>query len=324
MFEQAKLIQLLNSYTQKQTFESGPQNLYSPVRYILNIGGKRIRPLLTLMAAEAFGGPAEEVLPGAFAIELFHNFSLLHDDIMDEAPLRRGEPSVHIKYGVNSGILSGDVMLVLVYEYLRQMPNDNMFKSILTLFNSSAIEVCEGQQLDVDFETMSDVQEGLYMEMIEKKTAALLGAALGIGAYPYASLEDAKKLILFGRNLGIAFQLQDDLLDTFGDSFKVGKQKGGDILQNKKTILTIQAKKTANSVDAERLDYLYSTSDYDKEKKIKEVTAIYSRSGAKGYTEEKIKFYQNQALKNLDELLISNTAKQPFYQLVQQLMQREY
>ncbi len=324
MVKQARLLELLEKYSNQQTFKEGPQNLYAPVRYILDIGGKRIRPLLTLMAAEAFSGNAEDVLPGAFAIELFHNFSLLHDDIMDEAPLRRGQKSVHIKFGINAGILSGDVMLVLVYQYLKEMPNDGMFKQMMSLFNAAAIEVCEGQQLDVDFETMSEVEESLYLEMIEKKTAALLGAALGIGAYPYASTEEVTKLIAFGRNLGIAFQLRDDLLDTFGDTFKVGKQKGGDILQNKKTILTIHAKNSASKKDKDRLEYLFSTMGLDNHDKVEEVTAIYLRSGSKKYTEEKIEEYQTIALKNLVELNLADDMKKPFFQLAESLMARQF
>jgi len=324
MLEQGKLLELLKNYIKEQAFETGPQNLYAPVRYILNIGGKRIRPILTLMAAQAFSGNARDVLPGAFAIELFHNFSLLHDDIMDEAPLRRGKPSVHMKYGTNAGILSGDVMLVLVYEYLRKMPNDQAFKPMLELFNSAAIEVCEGQQLDVDFETMEDVQESRYLEMIEKKTAALLGAALGIGAYPYSSTTEVQKLIDFGRNLGIAFQLRDDLLDTFGDTHKVGKQKGGDILQNKKTILTIQAKKSANSNDQQTLNDLFSSNNkVEPQNKIETVSGIYVKSGAKEYTESKIEFYQDLALGSLADLNLDDKFKKPFFTLAQTLMNRE-
>jgi len=324
MLNQKELLELFVNYSKRQTFQGGPQNLYDPVRYILSIGGKKIRPILTLMAAQAFSAKAEKVLPAAFAIELFHNFSLLHDDIMDEAPLRRGKQSVHIKYGLNSGILSGDVMLVLVYDYLAHLPNDATFKDSLSLFNKAAIEVCEGQQLDVDFESMSEVPEKLYLEMVEKKTAALLGAALGIGSYPFTSRENSNELIAFGRNLGIAFQLRDDLLDTFGETHKVGKQKGGDILQNKKTILTIHATESANSEDQSRLKQLFSTNDYPSEAKIKEVTEIYMRSGAKRYTEEKIIHYQELALRNLANLNISDTHKQPFFQLSESLMNREY
>ena len=314
---------LLDQYIKAQTFESGPRNLYDPVRYIMEAGGKRIRPLLTLMAADLFDGDPREVLPGAYAVELFHNFSLLHDDIMDEAPLRRGRPSVHIKYGLNSGILSGDVMLVHVYEYLRKIPYPARFAQLIAYFNQAAIEVCEGQQLDVDFETMSIVAESLYLEMIEKKTAALLGAALAIGAIPYASEKEIDLLVKFGRDLGIAFQLRDDLLDSFGDVQKVGKQKGGDILQNKKTILTIQAMVAGKESDKIRLAHWMASGPEDGEKKIKEVTDIYIRSGAKDYTASKIDHYHRQALSHLEKIEVPRERKSPFFQLAEQLMHRE-
>lgn len=231
-----------NQYLANQSFETGPQRLYEPIRYIMSIGGKRVRPMLALLAADLFKGEIAQVLPVAYSVELFHNFSLVHDDIMDEAPLRRGKEAVHKKFGRDAGILSGDVMLVYVYQYIMnsQFPMAIKHQQIAT-FNAAAIEVCEGQQLDMDFEQMEEVPMDLYLDMIDKKTAALLWASLKMGALPFAKPEEAEMLGQFGRFLGLAFQLRDDYLDTFGRTEETGKQEGGDILQHKKTILYIYA-----------------------------------------------------------------------------------
>jgi len=319
------LSSLLSGYLEKQKFDKGPQNLYEPVRYILGIGGKRVRPILSLMAAQLFDGNPEDVLPGAFAIELFHNFSLLHDDIMDEAPLRRGKKAVHVKYGLNTGILSGDVMLVLVYDYLLKMKDLADFSLLTSLFNKAAVEVCEGQQLDVDFETRNDVSEENYISMIEKKTAALLGAALSIGAASYTTQKNLEYLEDFGRNLGISFQLIDDLLDTFGDTHKVGKQKGGDIIQNKKTILVIRAMENGSIKQKEALQEWFSSNvKHNNQEKIDAVSKLFVETGAKKATEELVNLYQQKAISAMGKIDVEERKKAPLLTLAEQLLKRDH
>jgi len=316
---------LLVDYIDSQKFNQGPQNLYEPVRYILKIGGKRIRPILSLMAAQLFEGDPKTVLPGAFAVEMFHNFSLLHDDIMDEAPLRRGKEAVHIKYGLNAGILSGDVMLVLVYQYLLKMKDAADFAFLTAQFNQAAIEVCEGQQLDVDFETRSEVSEKEYLSMIEKKTAALLGVALTVGAAPFTSQRNLELLDDFGRNLGISFQLIDDLLDTFGDTHKVGKQKGGDIIQNKKTILVIRALENASADQKKELRNWYSSEkEHNHKEKIDAVSQLFIETGAKSATEKLADDYQERAIYAMEKIDASEELKGPLLDLARKLLNREH
>ncbi|MFK8104543.1 MAG: polyprenyl synthetase family protein, partial [Saprospiraceae bacterium] len=221
----AALKQIFDDYIATNEFKQAPVALYEPINYIFSLGGKRLRPLLLLMGYNLFGERVEEALPAAFAIEIFHNFSLLHDDIMDEAPLRRGKPSVHVKYNVNTGILSGDVMLIYAYQYLARLSVLPRYAKIVELFNQLAIDVCEGQQYDMNFEEEEQVALSAYLKMIELKTAALIGGALGMGAViGGASEKDMEQLMQFGRNIGIAFQIQDDILDTFGDPEKFGKK----------------------------------------------------------------------------------------------------
>ena len=233
-------------FLESNSFDKAPVNLYSPVNYILSIGGKRMRPILTLMATDLFGGDSKDSLHAAMAVEVFHNFTLLHDDIMDDAPLRRGKQTVHEKWDVNTAILSGDVMMIKAYGFLMEYKGE-VYRAVMEVFNQTAIEVCEGQQMDVDFETRSDVSLEEYVEMIKLKTSVLVACALKMGAViAGASDKDADLIYDFGLNLGLAFQLQDDYLDAFGNPETFGKQVGGDIIENKKTYLYIIAEQRAN------------------------------------------------------------------------------
>nr|MBP6585470.1 polyprenyl synthetase family protein [Flavobacterium sp.] len=259
------------NYLQQQHFLRDPKNLYEPIDYILGLGGKRMRPVLTLMAAEVFDTNFEKALPAATAVEVFHNFSLVHDDIMDDAPLRRGKVTVHEKWNLNTGILSGDAMLILAYQYFENY-EPAIFKELAKLFSKTALEVCEGQQYDVDFETRDDVTISDYLKMIEYKTAVLVGAAMKMGAIiAETSEENANYIYDFGLNLGIAFQLQDDYLDCFGDPETFGKQVGGDIIENKKTYLYLKAIEFAQAEERDQLLHLYSIQPEDNSDKIDSV-----------------------------------------------------
>ena len=257
-----------------------PKGLYDPVDYILGLGGKRLRPVLTLIGAELFGTSYKEALNAAMAVEVFHNFSLIHDDIMDDAPLRRGKPTVHEKWDINTGILSGDVMLINSYEYLEGYEGAQL-AALFKLFNKTAIEVCEGQQYDVDFETRSDVTIPEYLKMIEYKTSVLIGAALAMGAIVANATEESRTLIYaFGRNLGIAFQLQDDYLDAFGNPETFGKQVGGDIIENKKTFLYLKALARASENDQKELIALFSEPQANADEKVTRVKALFQKAGS--------------------------------------------
>jgi len=271
-----------------------PEGLYAPQRYIMNLGGKRLRPVLSLMAAESLGAPYEVALPAAHAVERFHNFSLIHDDIMDAAPLRRGKPTVHEQWSDNHAILSGDALLVMAYQALMKAP-DQALPALMKSFNRMALEVCEGQQFDMDFESMEEVTEGQYIQMIQYKTSVLLGCALEMGVHcAGGSREVAQALNQFGLLLGTAFQIHDDLLDAFGDPDKVGKQVGGDILQEKKTILWIALKER----DAEAL----KTAKYLRgESKVEEMKEAYEASGARAHAEALRHDYYGRAIQALSE-----------------------
>ena len=254
-------VQLIEEGLEKIDLPKTPENLYQPIEYFIQIGGKRIRPVLTLMAAELFGTEKESALPAALAIELFHNFSLIHDDIMDHAPLRRGKQTVHEKWNSNIAILSGDVLFVIAYQELSKQSSEHLF-DLLNLFNKTAIEVCEGQQMDMDFELLPTVTVEAYIEMIRLKTSVLLGCALQFGAIIAGASKKNQALIYeFGINLGIAFQIQDDLLDLYGEPTSVGKQVGGDIIANKKTLLCILAETHADQKNALLLDEMFNEKD---------------------------------------------------------------
>ena len=260
--------EFLFDYLQSQYETKEPRNLYEPIHYILDLGGKRMRPVLTLMSAEVFDADYKKALPAALAVEVFHNFSLVHDDIMDDAPLRRGHETVHEKWNLNTGILSGDAMLILAYQYFEQY-EPIIFKDLAKLFSKTALEVCEGQQWDVDFEERNDVTIPEYLQMIQCKTAVLVAAAMKMGAIIAETSEENANLIYdFGLNLGLAFQLQDDFLDAFGDPETFGKQVGGDIIENKKTYLYLKAVAFSKEEEAKELRRLFSSQPEDNSDKI--------------------------------------------------------
>jgi geranylgeranyl diphosphate synthase type II len=312
---------ILDKSLHQAEFPAEPNQLYDPLRYILGIGGKRIRPLLALMSCDLFNEDPKKALGAAMAVEYFHNFSLIHDDIMDQADVRRGQETVHKKWNVNVGILSGDALLIKAYQQLDTYPAD-LFKPLNQLLCKTAIEVCEGQQFDVDFETLNEVSKEDYIEMIRLKTAVLLGASLKMGAFiAKASEKDAELIYNFGIDLGIAFQLQDDYLDSFGDAEHFGKRIGGDIINNKKTILFIEALKRCNSNLREQLLNLYQLKD-DSQQKIEEVKSIFDDSGAKTETLSLIEHYTNRAYDSLDQIAIDSQNKQELNSLAHYLMNR--
>ena len=295
----------LKSYAVSQE----PKNLYEPAEYILNLGGKRLRPVLTLLTTAIFKGDYKSALQAAMAVEVFHNFTLVHDDIMDDAPLRRGQETVHEKWDVNTGILSGDAMLIMAYRLFEKYPPE-IFKALMTNFSKTALEVCEGQQYDVDFETRGDVTIPEYLKMIEYKTAVLVACAMKMGAIiARASEEDQRRIYDFGLNLGIAFQLQDDYLDAFGDPETFGKQVGGDIIENKKTYLYLKALEFSGIKDKEVLTKLFSSNPEDVTEKIKTAKQLFESSGAAEETKRAILEYTNKAYAVLEHLNISETNK---------------
>ena len=317
------LQELFLKYLKNELFDKSPVELYKPVNYILQLGGKRLRPVLLLMGTNLFSEKVDHALPAALSIEIFHNFSLVHDDIMDKAPLRRGKPAVHIKYGQNAGILSGDVMLILTYQFLNQLPNPKQLPTILNIFNRLAIEVCEGQQYDMNFETQELVEIDAYLKMIELKTAVLIAGGLKMGALiGGANMEDANELYEFGRNIGIAFQLQDDILDSFGDPKKFGKKVGGDITQNKKTILLLKSIEQAEGQDQVKLQEALAQSD-NPTQKIEKVTAIYTKLKVKEQASELMESYLEKAFIHLNRVKVEDARKLFLRNLANQLMMRE-
>lgn len=310
------------SYLADQHLLREPKNLYEPVDYIISLGGKRLRPVLTLMAADLFGADYKSALPAAMAVEMFHNFSLVHDDIMDDAPLRRGNETVHEKWSLNAGILSGDAMLILAYRYFEEYEAE-IFRDLARLFSKTAIEVCEGQQWDVDFETRDDVTIPEYLKMIEYKTAVLLGAALKMGGIIAAtSVENCKAIYDFGLNLGVAFQLQDDYLDAFGNPETFGKQVGGDIIENKKTYLYLKALEFADAAQKDALLHLYSIQPEDNTDKIESVKDIFMASGAAGSTLDAIRAYTRKATHILDGMDVPEERKALLHAFGENLMER--
>jgi geranylgeranyl diphosphate synthase type II len=314
---------LFDNYLENNKQKSKPLGLYAPIEYILSLGGKRLRPLLALMATEAFGNKPEEALPAALSVEVFHNFTLIHDDIMDQAPIRRGAPSVHNKWNENTGILSGDAMLIQAYQCLEPYQND-LFVKLIKHTSKTALEVCEGQQYDMDFETQKDVSISAYLEMIRLKTAVLVGHSLKIGAWiGNASDQEAQLLYDFGVLLGMAFQIQDDYLDAFGDPKDFGKQVGGDILENKKTILYHEVMKSGNTKEKEALIQWYDTTVKNNQKVIA-VKEIFKSSGASIASQKFVASYTEDAFKKLESLIISKQGKKLLIEFGQNLMNRKF
>jgi geranylgeranyl diphosphate synthase type II len=302
-------------------FPAEPASLYDPNRYFLNLGGKRIRPILVLMGNELFDNIKPDAWQVANAVELFHNFTLIHDDIMDGAPLRRGMPTVHEKYGTHTALLAGDVMLVKAYEYLNQVDRE-FSQRIIRWFNTTAAQVCEGQQLDMDFEKKDTVPLEAYIEMIALKTSVLLAGALRMGAIiGGAGKGNADHLYAFGKNLGIAFQIQDDYLDAFGDPEKFGKQVGGDILSNKKTFLLIHALAHANEAQKNELHALLAGNETDK---VAKVLTLFRETGAEKLTRDLQESYYQKALFHLDAIAVVSSRKKPLMELAEFLIKRDY
>ena len=302
-------------------FPKQPESLYAANDYFLGLGGKRVRPVMCLMGNELFDEIHTDAWQVATAIELFHNFTLIHDDIMDAAPLRRGLETVHYKYGANTALLAGDVMLVVAYEYLNKI-NSSYLKSIINLFSKTAKEVCEGQQLDMDFEKLPNVSLGEYLKMIELKTSVLLAASLQMGAVIGGAGEGNRNhLYEFGKNLGIAFQIQDDYLDAFGDPEKFGKAAGGDIKQNKKTFLLIHALETANTDQKEELNNLLNENTDDK---VQRVLKIFRECDVDEWAKQLKQQYFDKALYHLDEIAVLSARKKPLVEIADFLIQRDY
>lgn len=319
----AELQDLFSKELDSRRFGEQPENLYEPYHYILSLGGKRLRPVLTLLACESFGKPAEMAMDAAMSIELLHNFSLIHDDIMDEAPLRRGRETVHERWGINVGILSGDVMLVDAFRQLLSLES-GVLKPCLETYSKAAKDICEGQQWDVDFETRMDVTEEEYIKMIQYKTSVLLGAALEMGARIAGADEaGAQHCYRFGLNFGTAFQIKDDLLDAFGDPELFGKQVGGDILTNKKTILLIHALAHAEGVDKEELLGWLKEDNTPKEK-VAAVKAIYQRVGSVRYAEQRMEAFYRMALSSLDECGVHGADTREMRNFVDYLYHRDH
>ena len=298
-----------------------PGNLYDPLRYLLNIGGKRVRPILTLLGAELFGVSNDKVINQALAVELFHNFTLMHDDIMDEAPLRRGQATVHEKWGNNTAILSGDVLMIYAYEQLSLGANDHL-KDLFERFNRTAIEVCEGQQMDMDFETREDVTPSEYVEMIRLKTSVLLGCALEFGAIMAgASSEDRKHLYDFGVHVGLAFQIQDDILDLYADPEKFGKQVGGDVLADKKTLLFLLAKDNATDSQIAELNALKF--ETDPAIKVEKTRSLFDDINARGLCEAEKANHYEEALRSLELINVDPARKNKLKGLAAYLLERD-
>lgn len=317
-----EILQLFESALAQLSMPEEPKLLYTPIIYSMSGGGKRLRPVLLLITAEAFGGSVDEAMPAALAVEIFHNFTLLHDDIMDNADVRRGKPSVYAKWGGNVALLSGDAMLITAYKSLARVASERLPR-VMSIFSDMALEVCEGQQYDMDFETMSKVTVEEYMQMIECKTSALLSGSAMIGAtMAGASEEDIKKIYRFATELGLAFQLQDDVLDSFGD-IALGKKIGGDILEGKKTFLMVQALNRATPEEREVLTTTHLRKDISNDEKIAIVKNLYDRLDVKRVAEQQIELRFERALAVLDTLSIAGERTESLVEFARNLMGRK-
>ncbi len=319
----SQLLDKVNAYIESLDYAHEPMNLYEPVKYILSLGGKRIRPAMMLMAYNMYHSDVEKILDPALALEIYHNFTLLHDDLMDNADVRRGKPTVHKRWDANTAILSGDVMLSLADVYMSRV-DDAHFREVMATFHKTSIEIAEGQQYDMDFETRTDVTEAEYIEMIRLKTSVLLACALKIGAIlGGASKEDAQHLYRLGECIGLAFQLRDDYLDVYGDPTKFGKKIGGDILCNKKTYLYINALRLANAEQRAVLDYWATATDIVPEEKIAAVTEVYNQVGLPEMSRTIEEHYYSQAKAELEALSVTSEQKEVLRQFMTMLMERD-
>ena len=319
----AQLLDKVNAHIETLDYAHEPMNLYEPVKYILSLGGKRIRPAMMLMAYNRYRDDVEQILDPALALEIYHNFTLLHDDLMDHADVRRGKPTVHKRWDANTAILSGDVMLTLADVYMSRV-DDTHFREVMATFHKTSIEIAEGQQYDMDFETRTDVTEAEYIEMIRLKTSVLLACALKIGAIlGGASKEDAQHLYRLGECIGLAFQLRDDYLDVYGDPKVFGKKIGGDILCNKKTYLYINALRLVNQEQRAELDRWATATEIDPEEKIAAVTAIYTALGLPEKSRAIEEHYYTLAKAELEALGVSDSQKAVLAQFMAMLMERD-
>lgn len=323
MYLPNQLSQRINQYIKELAFSRKPQGLYNPIEYVLSPGGKRIRPVLMLMAYNLYRDDVEAIFDPATAIEVYHNYTLLHDDLMDRADMRRGKTTVHKVWNDNAAILSGDAMLVLAYQYMARVKTDCL-KPVMDLFSQTALEICEGQQLDMEFETRHDVTEEEYIEMIRLKTSVLLAASLKIGALlGGASSADANALYDFGMHMGVAFQLKDDWLDVYGDPAVFGKKIGGDILCNKKTYMLIQALRSAKGDQLNELNDWIEAEQPNPQEKIAAVTRIYNATGVKQMCEEQIALYTRKGLESLERVALPAEMKEQLSQLMLGLIDRQ-
>lgn len=323
MFTASELLDIVRGHIAGLQFTRTPKGLYDPVSYVLSLGGKRIRPVLMLMAYNLYREDVKSILQPATGIEVYHNYTLLHDDLMDRADMRRGKATVHKVWNDNVAILSGDAMLVLAYQFMAQCASEKL-KDVMDLFSQTALEICEGQQLDMEFEQRKDVKEDEYIEMIRLKTSVLLAASLKIGAIlGGASEEDAGALYDFGVNLGLAFQLKDDLLDVYGDPLRFGKNIGGDILCNKKTYLVIKAFEHANTDQEALLSDWFTRETFDPQEKIAAVTRLYNEIGVKALCENRIVEYSKRASESLNRVNVPAENKQELETMMNELMHRE-
>ncbi|EHQ29217.1 polyprenyl synthetase family protein [Mucilaginibacter paludis] len=314
----------INQYISNKKYGTTPVELYEPIYYIMALGGKRLRPCLLLMACDMFGGDVQQALAPALAIEVFHNFTLMHDDIMDKAPLRRGKPTVHEKWNANVAILSGDVMMVEANKLIMQV-DDRILRPVLDVFNDTAVGVCEGQQIDMNFETLTHVTIDEYINMIRLKTAVLVAGALKMGAL-VGGADDAEASLLysFGEQLGIAFQLQDDILDVYGDPKKFGKQVGGDIISNKKTYLLIKAMELAKGETLTELNYWISATEFNGIEKVTAVKNIYNQLNIREHAEAEMNRYAEQAILNFEKINLPNERKVILKEFADMLLVRDY
>ena len=322
-FSADQLLEKVNTYLATMPYVREPKGLYAPIEYVLSLGGKRIRPVLMLLSYQLYKENVDDILPQAAGIETYHNYTLLHDDLMDRSDMRRGKPTVHKVWNDNTAILSGDTMLILAFRYVAGCAPEHL-KEVIDLFSLTALEICEGQQLDMEFESRNDVAEDEYIEMIRLKTAVLLAASLKIGAIlAGASAVDAENLYNFGMQIGVAFQLQDDYLDVYGDSKVFGKNIGGDILCNKKTFMLINALALADGIQRKELEKWIASTAFCPEEKIKAVTALYDKIGIGGICEEKINAYYVEGLSLLESMAVPSERKEELKSFVCHLMNRK-
>lgn len=319
-----EILKMVNEFLDHLSYDRKPESLYEPIKYVLSMGGKRIRPTLMLLAYNLYKENPEDILMNACALETYHNYTLLHDDLMDNADMRRGHLTVHKKWNDNTAILSGDSMLVLAFQRMMQCDTKHL-KDILDLFTVTALEIGEGQQYDMEFETRNDVKEEEYIEMIRLKTSVFLACALKIGAIlADASAEDADNLYKFGEQIGLAFQLQDDYLDVYGDSKVFGKEIGGDITSNKKTYMLINAFNKANDAQRKELTRWVSARDFDRNEKVDAVTRLYNEIGIDQLAQDKIAYYFAQSKKFLDAVNVPEEKKEELRKYAQKMMKRQY